>query len=585
MFVLLLFFALYALHQKQVSDLALNQQIDSNFWQQAKSIKSDTDILALLKEVGSLSEPRSSSFLLTSKKKPNGIQKRVGVFGDSIAWGDGVEGDYSLGALLQKAFNELYPGEGVEVVLFANKWHGLHQAFRIYETLADDFEIDIAVFLNKYDPIRDLYMNHSTDLQPYYLHGKYILNKKEELEFVLPTTADEFKERFYEYNSFIPNEAQLFHDARVSGPLRTLERLFGLRFDNPLLPQIKHDEIWSKTFYAILNRLNKGDRPVVYLMEDKSAFSKITQAHKEQRFLVDRNLAMMYLPTIRNSFFWDFGHLTEAGNSVLASVLAKYLRESGSAEYISHELNLGFSPASEKGNSNPASQLMRKIQDIEISIEGDRVAEPRQFNRNKEAVGALIASNQTVFIFTSPSIPAFLSIIYPWKNTLPEGTTMLVHENKEVSIPISRIDGSQSGYFVNLPNGFQMKKFFCQNYRTFKSIILLSEQDEKRVGLPRGYYGFHDESGKFERILFLGTIDCKINGLVWDPQAITFVNKDDWIYFRPTKNWRTKLGDYSSKLRFLDDSGELISAYPIAPMKRVSLPLLRIDSKAPGWPW
>lgn len=174
----------------------------------------------VLNSVGSVARPRAGRFTEASRSKPAGIV-RIGAFGDSFTDGYDVAPGLDFPSLLSRRLRAAGRRD-VEVLNFGNPWHGLHQIYRFWETFGQGYDLDYVLVGPAALRIeRDATFNHGEDIEPYYLHGRYVL-KGGDAAFVDVSGGSDFDSRFRDYFRFLPRWDYLRYDLRPPAFLQCL---------------------------------------------------------------------------------------------------------------------------------------------------------------------------------------------------------------------------------------------------------------------------------------------------------------------------------------------------------------------------
>jgi hypothetical protein len=200
-----------------------------------------------MRRVGSLRTDKKSSFVNYEKRKPPG-GVRVGVFGDSHSFGDEVNDVYDYPSLLQGLFRSA-GYDHVQVINFASSWHGFHQTAILWSELGSQFDLDFGLLGPvSFQPIRDLYFNHTRERQPYYTHSRYVLSG--DSIKLIDIFGENKQETFDNHNAFLPSLNVLRFDRR---PPALLTRLLpsGRQYPNPFYyyngsEQLEHAELTAR---------------------------------------------------------------------------------------------------------------------------------------------------------------------------------------------------------------------------------------------------------------------------------------------------------------------------------------------------
>lgn len=191
----------------------------------------------VMRLIGAFATERDSSFTRFEQQKGAGVT-RVCAFGDSFTYGDEVAENADYPSRLDHWLRGLGI-RGVEVLNFANAWHGFHQSFLLWKHAGTLYGCDITLLgPASFWEGRDTSFNHADSTSPYYLHARFVLNG-DDIRLV-GVLGDDLGERFDLYWSFFPRWRYLRYDRRAPAFLRapipkgrTLRNPFYYRRDSP----------------------------------------------------------------------------------------------------------------------------------------------------------------------------------------------------------------------------------------------------------------------------------------------------------------------------------------------------------------
>lgn len=174
-----------------------------------------------LQKTGTLPTGKQSSFIHFDYEKPAGTI-RVCAIGDSFVYGEEIGAALDYPTQLGKLFREA-GYNNVEVINYGGTWHGFHQAFMIWEDIAQPMDCDfILTGPTTFHKDRDTQINHSRDNDPYYLHSLYALNQSKDDVIRIDIHGKNYAERFEDYYRFIPRPGPLLHEDLPPPLLRAL---------------------------------------------------------------------------------------------------------------------------------------------------------------------------------------------------------------------------------------------------------------------------------------------------------------------------------------------------------------------------
>lgn len=262
----------------------------------------------VLNSVGSVGESRAGRFTQASRLKPAGTV-RIGAFGDSFTDGYDVAPGLDFPSLLARRLRAAGRRD-VEVLNFGNPWHGLHQIYRFWETFGQGYDLDyILVGPAALRVERDATFNHGEDVEPYYLHGRYVL-KGDEAVFVDVSGGPDFGARFRDYFRFLPRWDYLRYDLRPPAFLqcllprrRTLRNPFYYSNSSP------RREL-TRIAGLLLEKISESASQVVVFDLD-GEFSSLAAE-------LSPKLVLETIPLPRSFPYWARKHPTAMGNALIA---------------------------------------------------------------------------------------------------------------------------------------------------------------------------------------------------------------------------------------------------------------------------
>lgn len=183
----------------------------------------------LLRHVGFFDNRQKSSFLHFRREKPDGV-RRLCALGDSFTQGAEVDASHDYPSLLHERLERSAPGR-YEVLNFGQGWFGFHQTFLVWEELARSYGCDVVLLgPGTFYPERDTSFQHAGDVNPYYLHARYVLDG--DGVRLVEVVGDTVEERFEEYQRLVPHWRYLRYDDVAPAAMRALLPS-GWTADNP----------------------------------------------------------------------------------------------------------------------------------------------------------------------------------------------------------------------------------------------------------------------------------------------------------------------------------------------------------------
>ncbi len=169
------------------------------------------------RQLGSLLHDKHSSFIHFEPAKAAGTV-RVCALGDSFTYGSEVDETHDYPSSLQRLFDER-GGARVEVINFGGPWHGFHQTYMLWDSVARHFSCDYVLLgPGNFYREREVTFNHTDLGHPYFLHARYVLDG-DDVRFV-PVLGVTHQERFDEYFRFFPRWTYLRYDRNAPPVLR-----------------------------------------------------------------------------------------------------------------------------------------------------------------------------------------------------------------------------------------------------------------------------------------------------------------------------------------------------------------------------
>jgi hypothetical protein len=234
---------------------------------------------------------------------------RVIALGDSRTFGDEVVDGLDYPSLLQRQFR-VQGIDNVDVINLGNSWYGFGQTVRLWQRFVRELNADfILLGPAGTSPECDSTFNHSESEDPYYLHGRFILDG-DGVRFVDVVGGTDHEARFGWYWGFVPRLDVLKYDRHPPAIVRALLPE-GRTVENPfyysrLSPAEEHEQLLER----LLSEVAQGEAQVILVHKDPAmakAASKIG----------DRIIAV---PTWISHDFpnWLQGHFSAAGNRNIA---------------------------------------------------------------------------------------------------------------------------------------------------------------------------------------------------------------------------------------------------------------------------
>jgi len=278
-----------------------------------------------LAQLGALRPERRSSFVHFAPERGTDVI-RLCAFGDSFTYGDEVADAHDFPTFLQERFDEAGV-RNVEVLNFGNSWYGFHQAYILWDTVGRRFGCDFVLLgPDCFQPDRDTTFNHAKLVQPYYLHGRYVLEQDGvRLVEVIGSTA---QERFDSYYDFFPRWQYARYDRNTPALLQALLPV-GRTLPNPLYYYTGSAEEEAYATYDRLLRQLAGAGAQVFLFHSVQDIVNLTMD-------VDMpSLVGVYLArTERFPYNAPGGHYSAFGNRLLAEQYYTMLVDGGAPTTI-----------------------------------------------------------------------------------------------------------------------------------------------------------------------------------------------------------------------------------------------------------
>jgi hypothetical protein len=217
-----------------------------------------------IEDVAIIEVEKKSFFNKFLKEKKDGII-RIGAFGDSNTYGLEVDYKSDFPSVLGEIFKN-YGCDNVEVLNFGVSGHGGHQSIRIWELEGREYDLDFILFGPEGFQIeRDLVFNWTRMAGTYNIHGRYIIKKNKEVEFISPLGGSDLNKRFNNYYSFIPKLRYLLYDRNPPVIIKSLLEE-GKTIDNPFY---YYEDGFEKEYHEIydvlLKRVSDEIKQIVFL--------------------------------------------------------------------------------------------------------------------------------------------------------------------------------------------------------------------------------------------------------------------------------------------------------------------------------
>ncbi len=349
----------------------------------------------VLNSIGSVAEPRAGRFTEASRRKPAGVV-RIGAFGDSFTDGYNVAPGLDFPSLLARRLRAAGRHD-VEVINFGNPWHGLHQIYRFWETFGRGYDLDyVLVGPAALRVERDATFNHGEDAEPYYLHGRYVLNGGD-AAFVDVSGGRDFDARFRDYFRFLPRWDYLRYDLRPPAFLQCLlPRRRTLR--NPFYYSRKsvRREL-TRIAGLLLGKMSDSSRQVVVFDLDHELSPLAVK--------LSSKLVLETIPLPRSFPYWARKHPTAMGNALIAKAYADVLRGRDPAAWNELEFSL---PRIAAGRGEPVP--LDRFASADLSLGGADIG--------TFADVAAFGVAPRIVDFRARGIRALLALSVPGGNTL-----------------------------------------------------------------------------------------------------------------------------------------------------------------------
>jgi hypothetical protein len=226
---------------------------------------------ALVHSLGSFAVDSPERRIFLSMPLKRGDRVRIGAFGDSFTYGDETEGGLDFPTLLANLFKE-NGFDNVDVLNFGSSGHGFGQAYRIWDQVARNYELNFVLLGPQcFQTVRDETFNvraRTADRgQSPTLHGRYIVDG-DDVTFIDVAEPFELKERFESYYRFFPRWNYLRYDRNPPAFLQSLLP-DGKTLPNPFYYSTlsAEDEI-HHIHRVLLNRMLQDPAQIVLLHED-----------------------------------------------------------------------------------------------------------------------------------------------------------------------------------------------------------------------------------------------------------------------------------------------------------------------------
>ncbi|MBN2054720.1 SGNH/GDSL hydrolase family protein, partial [bacterium] len=264
---------------------------------------------ALASRIGPLSWDIRSSFTRFPLEKPEGIL-RIGCFGDSFTYGYEVSGGNDFPSLLQGRLDAT-AAESTEVLNFGVPGYGFHEAYILWEALADRFQLDYVLLGPECFQWRRDMTYHGPDLGcPQ--HARYVMDGSD-LRLSMPV-GDSPWEREKAWRRFIPHWRYLRYDWMT--PV-FLQALLPAGREFPVNPFYYHSDPRAEaltTYKLLLQRMAQASREVVMIHKDAVIAATAASINAP-------NLAVgHYQMELIERFPYEMvgGHYSPIGNDVVA---------------------------------------------------------------------------------------------------------------------------------------------------------------------------------------------------------------------------------------------------------------------------
>jgi len=357
---------------------------------------------ALLRRVGFFDDPHESWFIHFSREKPPGV-RRLCALGDSFTAGSEVDPTHDYPSLLQARLDDREPGR-FEVLNFGQAWFGFHQVYLVWEGLARDYDCDVVLLgPATFYPPRDTSFNHARELNPYYLHARYVLHGDDVR--LVEVVGESVEERFEEYHRLIPDARYLWYDdVAPSAALALLPT--GWVLDNPFYYRDDSKEHEAFETYRILLGKLAGEVPRV-LLAGTARVRNAAAPHEITTFRPLKPSSFPYRASRRH-----FGPL---GNDLIARQFAAHV-ESRPLQSLP-ALRTSERPPSDRGGAATPVTPLDRYETVEVEIEetalghfvtgGDRTKRSGSPHRLRDdgVKGLIVAGRPPPFRYTQSDSP------------------------------------------------------------------------------------------------------------------------------------------------------------------------------------
>jgi len=298
MILLICYVAFYRPYRKRIGHAALGDIVEVS--------KREGIPLGVMHSIGKFDHSPLRHLGAYKREHPGVI--RILALGDSFTLGaEALPGnDYpSLLAALFKADGF----ENIEVINAGNNWVGIGQTYRMWTGFLSHFEPDFVLLgPGTFISDREDAFNHTEDVFPGYLHGRYVLDGAD-VRYLDVLGDANMSDRENQYYSFLPKWQYLRYDRNPPAFLKAFLPA-GRVIGNPFYyTSLNRGEEHQQIFERLLRRF-ESDRPTVFthmLYQNRSLFSDINSS-----------LQMDALPIYQFPYIRTVVHLSAAGNLAVA---------------------------------------------------------------------------------------------------------------------------------------------------------------------------------------------------------------------------------------------------------------------------
>ena len=267
----------------------------------------------ILKTGGLLNRPEKNlqHFLHFSPNKESAGVIRLGVFGDSFAFGSEVDKNASYPFYLQHLFNSHFSKQKVEVLNFGIELASFQEQFFLWEEYAKKYNLDYVLF----GPLCVLSVKDLTFRKNYILNrppkDRFILGANNKLKLV-QVKGEALIEKSRNYYSLIPPLVALLYDKRPFQKWESILPCLKDSISNPFYYNKRTEEA-VKINTILLKKMNaKHNQKILVFTINKNIYNQ----YKSALSFCNLNL----VDFLKNGFYKRLYHNSSLGNELIAKV-------------------------------------------------------------------------------------------------------------------------------------------------------------------------------------------------------------------------------------------------------------------------